>query len=117
LKLNGTQQPLVYADDVNILGGSVRIIEKSLEALVVTTKEKGLEVNADKTKYIVMFRDQNAGRSHNIKIDNNSLARVDDFKYLGTTITHQISLQEVIKSRLKSGNGCCHSVQNLLSSV
>jgi hypothetical protein len=55
LKLNGIHQLPVYADDVNILGGSVRIIKKSSEALVVTTKESGLEVNADKTKYIVIF--------------------------------------------------------------
>jgi len=38
-----------------MMGGSVSIIEKSSEALVVTTKETGLEVNADKTKYIVIF--------------------------------------------------------------
>ena len=59
LKLNGTRQLLVYVD-VNILGGSVDTIKKT-EALVVTSKEIGLEVNADKTKYMVMSRDQNAG--------------------------------------------------------
>jgi hypothetical protein len=54
LKLNGTHQLLVYADDVNILGGSVHAIKKNTEALVVTSKEIGLEVNAEKTKYMVM---------------------------------------------------------------
>jgi len=54
LKLNGTHQLLVYADDVNILGGSVHTIKKNAEALVVASKETGLEVNADKTKYMVM---------------------------------------------------------------
>jgi hypothetical protein len=49
LKLNGTHQLLVYADDVNILGGSVHIIKKNVEALVVAWKEIRLEVNADKT--------------------------------------------------------------------
>jgi hypothetical protein len=53
--------------------------------LVVATKEIGLEVNADKTKYMVMARDQNVGRSHNMKIDNSSIERVEEFKYLGTT--------------------------------
>jgi hypothetical protein len=65
-----------------------------------------------------MFRDQNAGQSHNIQIDNSSFeseGRVD-FKYLGTTLTYQISVQEEIKNGLKSGNACFHSVQNLLSS-
>jgi len=72
LKLNGTHQLLVYTDDVNILGDSVHTVKENAEALVVASKETGLEVNADKTKYMVMCRDQNAGRSHGIKIDNSS---------------------------------------------
>jgi len=52
LKLNGTHKVLVYADDVIILGGSVHTVKKSTEALVVASKEIGLNVNADKTKYI-----------------------------------------------------------------
>jgi hypothetical protein len=70
LKLNGTHQLLVCAADVNILGRSVHTIKKSTEALVVVSKENGPEVNADKTKYMGMSRDQNAGRSQNIKTDN-----------------------------------------------
>jgi len=58
-------------------------------------------VNADKTKYLVMSRDQNAGRSHNIKTDNNSFERVEEFNYLGITLTNQNFIQEEIKSRLK----------------
>ena len=54
LKLNGTHQLLVYADDVNILGGSINIIKKNAEALVVASKKTGLEVNADNSKYMVM---------------------------------------------------------------
>ena len=49
-KVNGTHQLLVSADDVNILGGSIRTVEKNTEALVVDSKGIGLEVNADKTK-------------------------------------------------------------------
>ena len=63
LKLNGTHQLLVYVDDVNILGKSVRTIQKNTEALVVASKETGLDVNADRTKYRVMSPDQNTGRS------------------------------------------------------
>jgi hypothetical protein len=59
---------MVYADDVNILGGSVHAIKKNTEALVVASEEIGLEVNAEKTKYMVMSRDQNAGQNHNIKM-------------------------------------------------
>ena len=53
-KLNGTHQLLFYADDVTILGRSVQTIKKETEALIVAFKETGLEVNADKTKYIVI---------------------------------------------------------------
>jgi hypothetical protein len=56
LKLNGTHQLLVYADDVNLLGGSIHILFKNnTEGLVAASKEIGLEVNADKTKYMVMY--------------------------------------------------------------
>jgi hypothetical protein len=58
---------------------------------------------AFEVKYMVVSRDQNAGRNHNIKTDNSSFERVEQSKCLGTTLTDQNSLQEEIKSRLKSG--------------
>jgi hypothetical protein len=73
LKLN---QLLVYADDVNILAGSVFTVKEDAEALVVASKETGLEVNGDKNKYIVMYRAQNAGRIHSMKSDNSFFVRV-----------------------------------------
>ena len=78
--------------------------------------EIGLDVSSDKTKYMVMSRDQNAGRNHSVRIENSTFERVEEFKYLGTTLTNQNSILEKIKSRLRSGNACYHSVQNLLSS-
>ena len=63
-----------------------------------------------------MSRDQNAGRSRNKKMENRSFTMVEGFKYLEKTLTNQDSMQEEIKSRLKSGNACNHSMQNLLSS-
>ena len=81
---------LAYADDVNMLERSVHTIKENVEALVMASKETGLEVNADKTKYMVMSRDQNAGRSHSTKTDNISFAGVEQFKYLRTTLTNQI---------------------------
>jgi hypothetical protein len=53
---------------------------------VFVSKKIGLEVNADKTKYIIMSRDQNAGRDHNMKRGNKSFVRVEQFTYLGTTL-------------------------------
>ena len=84
--------------------------------LVAATKEIGLEVNAHKTKYMAVSRYQNAGQIHSMKIDNSSIERVEELKYLGTTLTNQNSIQEEIKSRLKLGNACYYSVQSLLSS-
>ena len=89
LKLNGTHQLLVYADDVNILGGSVHTVKKTAETLVVASKENGLEVSADKSKLMVMSRDQNAGRIRNIRIYNSFFERVEQFKSLGTTLRNK----------------------------
>jgi hypothetical protein len=61
-------------------------------------------------------RNQNAGQKQNIKVNNKSFGRVEQFKYLGTTLTYRNSIQEEIKSRLKSGNACYHLAQDLLSS-
>ena len=80
MKLNGTHQLLVYADDVNILGGSVHTAKENAEAFIVASKEIGLEVNADKIKYLVMSRDQNVGQSHTMKTDDSSFERVGKFK-------------------------------------
>jgi hypothetical protein len=89
-----------------ILGESVHTIKENTEALVVAGKEIGLAVNADKSKYVVMSRDQLEGLSDNIKIDISSFGKVEEFKdtYLGTTLTNQNYIQEDIKSRLKLGN-------------
>jgi len=116
LKLNGSHQLCIFADNVNVLGASIHTIKKKAGALLFGSNEIGLEVNADKIKYMVMSRDQNAERSHNIKIDNRSFERMEGFKYLGTTLTNKNSIHEEITSRLKSGNAFYHSVQNLLSS-
>jgi hypothetical protein len=65
---------------------------------------------------MVMSRDTNAGRIHSVRIDNSTFERVEEFKYLGTNLTNQNSIPEETKSRLRSGNACYNSVQNLLSS-
>jgi hypothetical protein len=75
MKLNGTLQLLVYVDDVNILVVIVHAIQRNIIYLVVVGREIGLEMNADKTKQTVMSRDQNAGRSHSKKCDDNSFER------------------------------------------
>jgi hypothetical protein len=69
-----------------------------------------------RTKYMVNSRDQKAGQNSNRKIGNKSSERVEQFKYLGATLTNQKTIHEETKSRLKSGSACYHLVQNLLSS-
>ena len=65
---------------------------------------------------MVMYRDHNAERGHSTKSDNSSCERVEEFKYLGKTLTNQNSSQEEIKNRLKAGNACCCLVQTILFS-
>jgi hypothetical protein len=116
LKLNGTHQLLFYADDVNLLGDNIDTVKKNTETLIDTIKEIGLEVNTEKTKYMLLSLYQNEGQNHDIKMANRSFENVAPFKYLGTIITNQYSVKEEIKWRLNSGNACYYSVQNILSS-
>ena len=78
------------------------------------SKEIGLEVNTDTIKYMVMSRNQTAGRSRSMKTENSSFERVEQFNYLGTTLTNQDYIEEENRRRLKSGNACYPSVQNLV---
>jgi len=103
LKLNGIREVLVYANG-NILGGIVHIIRKNTDALVAASKETGLEVHADKTKYIVTTRDQNTGRSCKIKTDNSSFECVEHFSCLGTN--NWISVVVRKKLRADWSQGC-----------
>jgi protein associated with RNAse G/E len=98
LKFNGSHQ-IFYADDVNILGGSVHTIKKNTEALLAASREISLEVNADKPKYMVMSRDQNERRSHNIKIANSSFESVEELQYLGTNLTIKILFSKKLKAK------------------
>jgi len=62
--------------------------------MVVVGTVIGLQVNADKTQYMVMSRDQDEGRGHKMEIDNSCFERVEEFKYLGTALTYQNSIQK-----------------------
>ena len=85
-------------------------------ALVAATREIGQEISVDKTKYMILSWDQNAERNHSVRINNSIFEGVEEFKYFGTTLTHENSILEEIKSRLRLGNACYHSVQYLFSS-
>jgi hypothetical protein len=104
LKLNGTHQLLGYVDDVNLLGDNIDTIKRGIGTLFNASKEVGLEVNTEKTKYMLLSRHQNAGQNHDIMTFNRCFESMAQFRYLGTTITNQNLVQEEIKRTLNSGN-------------
>jgi hypothetical protein len=116
LELNGTHQLLVYVDDVNLLGDSVNTIKENSGTLLEASKDIGLEVNAEKTKYMIISCYPNSGQNQNIRIANESFENVTKFKYSVMTLTNQDNIHDKINSGLNSGNACYYSVQNLLSS-
>jgi hypothetical protein len=86
-----------------------------METLIDASKEVCLEVNTEKTKYMLLSHHQNAGKIYDIKMANTCYENVAKFRCLGTTITNQNLIQEEIKRRLNLGNACYHSGQNLCS--
>jgi hypothetical protein len=112
---NGTHKLLAYADDVNTVGENIDTIQRNTKALLDASKEVGLEVNPEKTKYMLVSRCQKTGQKQSIKIESTFFEDVTKFKYVETTLTDQNCIREETKSRLNSGNACYHSVKSLLS--
>jgi hypothetical protein len=81
LKLNGTHELMVYVDDMNLLGDNLGSMKKNTENLIGASKEVGLEVDTEKTKYMLLSRHQNAGQNYDIKIANKSFENVTKFEF------------------------------------
>jgi hypothetical protein len=101
---------------VALLGDIINTMKKNTETLLEASRNIDIETNAEKTKYMIISCRPNSGQNQNIRIANESLGNVTKFTYVGTTLTNQNDIHNEIKSRLNSGDGCYHSVQNLLSS-
>jgi hypothetical protein len=98
------------------VGENIDTTQKNKEALFDAGKEIGLEVNPERTKYMLRAPYQKAGQRHCLNKANSGFEDVVTLKYLGTILTDQKCMLEEIKSRLNSGNASYHSVQSLLSS-
>jgi hypothetical protein len=83
-------------------------IKKNAEALIDVSKEVLLEINVEKTKYMLLSHHQNAGQNRDMNMANRSFENVSQFKYLGMTVTNQNLIQEKIKRRVNPGNVCYH---------
>jgi hypothetical protein len=106
-------QLLVCADDLNLLEENIATINKSTETLIDASKEVGLEISVEKTKYMLLSYHQNAGQNHDVRESNRSFENLTQFRCSGITVTNQNLIQEKVKRRLNSGNACYPSVQNL----
>jgi coproporphyrinogen III oxidase-like Fe-S oxidoreductase len=89
---------LAYADEFNIVGENIDTIHKNTKAVLDASKEVGLEVNPEKTKYMLVSRCQKAGQRQSIKIGNRSFGDVAKFKYLGTTLTEKILFKKTLRA-------------------
>jgi hypothetical protein len=107
---------LVYTDDDNLLDDSINTIKENTETVLEASRDVGLEINAEMTKYMNVCCYQTSGQKLNIRIANESFENWEKFKCLGTTLTNQNDMHDEIKCRLNSGNASYHSVQSLLSS-
>jgi hypothetical protein len=101
--LNGTNQFLDGADDVNLLGKNLNIIKKNTEAQLHASKKDGQEDNTDTSEYMFLSHGQTVGQNHYIKVAIKSFENVAEFKYLGTTVTNQNCITKKLGADLTQG--------------
>ena len=113
LDMNGKYQLLVHADDVSMLGKNLQTVRENAEISMKASKDIGLVVNSEKTKYMITSRHQNVIQNQNIVIGNLSFEKVEKFRYLGVTVTNTNYIREEIKSRINMGNTLYYSLEKI----
>ena len=108
--MNGKYQLLVYADDVSMLRENLQTIRENTEIFIKASKDNGLEVNSEKTKYMITSRQHNIVQTQNMVNENLSFENVEKFKCLGVTITNTNVIRAEIKRRINIGNACYYSL-------
>ena len=104
VELNGKHQLPVYPDDTNMLGENLQTVREKAEILIKASKDIGLEVNSEKTKYMITSRHLNVIQNQNTVIGLLSFENVEKFRYLGVTVTNTTDSREEIKRRINMGN-------------
>jgi len=114
--LNWFNQLFVFADDVDLIGDDIDALRGNTYVLVEACDEIGLQVNIEKTKYIIIRRNAVNNGHRYITINNENIEKVNKFKYLGGYGAIKNEVTEEIKSRLPTRNACFYSVQKLPTS-
>ena len=100
-----------------MLGENLQTVRENAEIFIKASKDIGLEVNSENTKYMVTSRHQNIIQNQNIIIGNLSFENVEKFRYLGVTGRNTNDIREEIKRRINMGNACSYSLEKILSSL
>ncbi|KAL4084248.1 hypothetical protein QTP88_028073 [Uroleucon formosanum] len=106
---------LAYADDIAILGNSVEEVKSSCRKLMKTAGKVGLQINDEKTEYILVNSEVNYRQGEIMEVDNHSFKRVSHFNYLGSILTNDNNIKVEIDTRLKKGNNCYYGLGKVLS--
>jgi preprotein translocase subunit SecD len=94
LELNGTHQLLVYTDDDNTSDQDINIVKVNIEAPLEASRGVGLEVNTEKTKYVIVHRHKNVGQNHDMMISKKNPL---EMRHLGTTVTNQNRIKKKLR--------------------
>jgi hypothetical protein len=114
---NRVTQCIAYADDIVLLGRSVNHLRETLEELKQGAKKVGLEINEDKTKYMIVTRNKDKWqRVQEFTSGEVSYERVDTFKYLESILNEENYIGLVIRSRVMAGNKCCYALGSIMRS-